>query len=340
MTTALARRPIASATPTVDKYEQDLLAAAERIRQGRYPYPPLAEIAEAINEIKRALAVRLPVSEVQRQIGRLVLEFPQADQSSPEAAAVYLAALVEEASGYPPAAVAKACRTIRRTLKFRPSVAELVEACEAEMERPRQLLYEARQLEREATRRAAEQAERDQRAAEHLAERRRIRAALVERFGDVVPEWFQIKHAWTGRLGIPENTKSRMQMIGIEARSMGGDAVAFVQLRRASLFGLAREINRVSPRRLREAAVLDVAQLLADGDDLAARRIVAAADTEAESPAGERSPRWSDILYTMSRALNANCARRAAVAEGLIIDLDTTPREGEIPGFLKREVTT
>ena len=308
MTVALAIRPAPSPTATAEKLEHALSMAADGVTLRAFP--PIAEIEQARVELVRAIEARPTPAQVRQNIGRLVLAYPQHLRAeSPE---VFIAALESEAAGYPLDVLALACRNILRTSRFVPSVAELVEQCEAVQEKRRRLLLGAQRLKREAERHLAERQEREQREAERAAYHRKVDAAMAARWGDAVPEWWSLERAWRGAVECGAHGRPLA-----EQWAAGGDGPSWIYCRRAALYALAREMETATlpgRHRLLPADLLALASHLARDEDAAAVALVES-PTPPPSPEDAEPPSRVVIVVLMKRALSAT--REAAQREGL-----------------------
>lgn len=156
--------------------------------------PSVAEEAELRQEL--AIATEpVPIDDLQRAIQMMVAAYPQ---KGPDDARGYVLAVAENLAEYPNDVVVRACKQAVRTVKFLPSVAELVEIAE-ELVRPRRnALRNLPLVARERARREKEEQERRQREAERavwLAEEERVRKRFYAAFeGDDARAW----RAWHG----------------------------------------------------------------------------------------------------------------------------------------------
>lgn len=314
MSTALAQGalPTALAMPAVDRIEGALLLAAERSAVAKFP--TLAQIEEARGELVRAIETRPPLADVRKAVARLMMEFPQSDKSDASSAAVYVAALTEEAATFPADVLAAACRHLRRTLKFRPSVAELVEACDAGMERRRRLLRGADALKAMAQTHERDRAERSRIEAERAAYHRKVDAAMVERWGSAVPEWWSLDRAWRGA----SECRATGRLLA-EAWAAAGDGPSWVYLRRAALYALARDMETATfpgRRRLVPADLAALAGHLCRDEDAAALALIEA-PASAPGPEDTAPPSRLVIGCLMRRVLSFSATVQAARTEGL-----------------------
>lgn len=323
MTVAIrtTERDVASPAPTADRIQGLLRAAAD----GIFPVtcPPVADIERAQKEIEAEITNTCTASFAAREIGKLVMAFPQKSAEA-EKLKVYVATLVEAALEYPEDIVLAAKRTIIRKAKFLPAPAEFYEAADEAMAPRRTMLHGAGRLLAEALARQRKREEDERRALERLADIRRLDDAIEARFGSLVPHWCSVQKAWAAI----QRCNARLGLL-IEARAGAGHPVAFVQIRRAALLGFALELERRAfeePGRMYAIEVLEVARTLLAGQDREAERQVLAV-LDSTKPDGDRGDfaSWGEINATMGRCLAYACAHRAALAEGLIVDVDTTP---------------
>ena len=134
------------------------------IEAARAPLSPnapllLPEILAQIRaELEAALAGCTPEPAAGRIAFTLNAAYPQRDQRSAPEVKAYVMALTDELQRFPQDVAEEAARTVRRTVEFRPSVAELVKAAEAIMGRRRLLLIGVDRMERAHAARAAQEA--------------------------------------------------------------------------------------------------------------------------------------------------------------------------------------
>lgn len=313
MSTALAPRRVAPvATPSVlENLEPVFLLAADRCTMRTFP--PLSQIEQARVELVRAIEARPPAAEVRKNIARLVLAYPQHLRAeSPE---IFIAALESEAGGYPPDVLALACRSLLRTCKFVPSVAELVEACEQAMEPRRRLLRGADTLKAHAQAHERDRIERERVEAQRVAFRETALAGIRQHFGDAVPSWLTIERSYRGSVECGASGR-----ILAEQEAAGGDGGAFVHVRRAALYGLALGLEH-SPlpgyRRLLPADLLALASHLCRDEDKVAAELIEATSPASPREEGGEPPSRLVINAVMKRALTLSATNRGARAEGL-----------------------
>jgi hypothetical protein len=319
-----ATAPIA--TPTADRLATVFLNAAEH-RVYPLTVPAAQDIEAARNELVRAAEARPTPAEVRSLIGRLVLSYPQ--QAQPQEPAVYIGALEAEASAYPPDVLAAACRDVLRSCRFLPTVAELVAACEARVATRQAMLRGIELVDRQRKAEEERRLDNERRLAERIAYQQQIERTLGHVYGDRLPDWLTIERAWAGA--------SKVGGISLaERKACDGDGAAFVQLRRACLFGLACEREQPPfPRptdwpKWSRADVADLAEHLARGDDAAAAAMVEPGYRLQSRPEGASLPGWPIIRATMARALAPESVRRAAIAEGLQVQQMTGATREEI----------
>lgn len=311
MSTALATRGAPVATPSALENLEPVLSMAAEGSTLR-TFPPLALIEQARGELVRAIEARPTLAQVRQNIGKLVLAYPQ--QSRTESPATYIAAMESEAAGYPLDVLAQACRALLRSCKFVPTVCELVEACEAIQEKRRRLLLGAERLKREAERHLAERQERERHEAERVAYRQKIEAAMIERFGDRVPEWFTVARAWRGAL----DCKATGRPLA-EQEAADGDGAAWVYCKRAALYGFALELEHATlpgRRRLLPVDLMAIASHLVRDEDAAAVAVIESTEP-ASRPEGAEPPSRLVIGNIMRQALSFSATQAAARAEGL-----------------------
>lgn len=311
MSTALATRGAPVATPSALENLEPVLSMAAEGSTLR-TFPPLALIEEARGELVRAIEARPTLAQVRQNIGRLVLSYPQ--QSRTESPATYIAAMESEAAGYPLDVLAQACRALLRSCKFVPTVCELVETCEGLMEKRRLLLLGAERLKREAERRLAEREADEKREAERVAYRQKIEAAIIERWGDLVPEWFSVARAWKGALDCKASGRYLT-----EQEAAAGDGAAWVFCRRAALYGLALEMEHATlpgRRRLMPADLMALAVHLCRHEDAAALALIEA-PTPPPGQEGAEPPSRLVVGNVMRQALSFLSTVTASKQEGL-----------------------
>lgn len=145
---------------------------------------------EAHDDIRRDVALLLEPAEPKTLVAfatALLMAYPQ---QAREDMAFWIAGCAEDLAEYPPAVVVEAMRGLRKTKKFVPAIAEIREACEAELvvaKAPLRVLNahkrEHENRVREAARQRDIQARRDARAAD-----------LVKLFGPGAPTPEEVDH--------------------------------------------------------------------------------------------------------------------------------------------------
>jgi hypothetical protein len=142
--TALPARMIQASPPALSdlvlEYRGALLHSRVEDRPtSRRGLVPRAVLPAVIRDLQLALR---PASEneLRMAVARLTTSYPTARPPSPEG---YILALLEELSGYPADVVIAAVREVRRTVKFLPAVAEVVEAAEKHVRDRRRMLFAA-----------------------------------------------------------------------------------------------------------------------------------------------------------------------------------------------------
>jgi hypothetical protein len=145
--TALPARMIQASPPALSdlvlEYRGALLHSRVEDRPtSRRGLVPRAVLPAVIRDLQLALR---PASEneLRMAVARLTTSYPTARPPSPEG---YILALLEELSGYPADVVIAAVREVRRTVKFLPAVAEVVEAAEKHVRDRRRMLFAARAM--------------------------------------------------------------------------------------------------------------------------------------------------------------------------------------------------
>lgn len=174
MSNALTTRPAAvvadtGPTPTADQHAGTLLEFISRPADSFRAMLDARTLAMIVDEVCVALAT--PPSqerEARAEVMTLIGSFPR----RPDEPAIYCAAMAKEAERWPADVIREARRTIVRTLRFLPTVAELAEACTAIQARRRMLLIAAERMERERQRREEEEQRRARIEAQQQARRR------------------------------------------------------------------------------------------------------------------------------------------------------------------------
>ncbi|WP_434615434.1 hypothetical protein [Azospirillum sp. B2RO_4] len=155
-------------TPTAEQHADTLLEFVSRPADSFRGLLDAHTLAIIADEVQAVLATPpAEEREARTEIAVMIGSFPR----QPDNLAVYIAAAAKEASRWPADVVREARRTIVRTLKFLPSVAELAGACESIQGRRRLLLIAAERMERERQRREAEEQRRARVEAQQQARR-------------------------------------------------------------------------------------------------------------------------------------------------------------------------
>ncbi|PWC53610.1 hypothetical protein [Azospirillum sp. TSO22-1] len=139
-------------------HEPVLLEAARAPLAPNAPLLPLETLAQVRAELEVALTGYTPEPQAGRIAFTLNAAYPQRDQRSAPEVKAYVVALTDELARFPADVAEESARTVRRTVEFRPSVAELVKAAEAIMARRRLLLIGVDRMERAHTARATREA--------------------------------------------------------------------------------------------------------------------------------------------------------------------------------------
>lgn len=140
----------AQTLPLTTRHAETLLRALD---QGAIVALDGATLAAIRQELETALrAPPTPEPEAQRIAFALNAAYPQRDQRSAPEVQAYLAGLADELQRFPRDVAAEAARTVRRSVEFRPSIAEVVKAAEAIQGRRRVLLIGVDRMERERRR--------------------------------------------------------------------------------------------------------------------------------------------------------------------------------------------
>ncbi len=176
MSNAIATRPFAAVaeagrTPTADRHADALLEFISRPADSFRAMLDARTLAVIVDEVRAVLAT-CPAQEreAQAEVMTLIGSFPR----QPDNPAIYCAAMAKEAERWPADVIREARRTIVRSLRFLPTVAELAEACAVIQGRRRMLLIAAERMERERQRREAEEQRRARVEAQQQARRRAI----------------------------------------------------------------------------------------------------------------------------------------------------------------------
>lgn len=156
-------------TPTAEQHADTLLEFVSRPADSFRNVLDAATLALVIDEVQAVLATP-PAGEreARAEIMTMIGSFPR----QPDHPEIYCGAMAKEASRWPADVIREARRTIVRTLRFLPTVAELAEACAAIQGRRRMLLIAAERMERERQRREAEEQRRARIEAQQQARRR------------------------------------------------------------------------------------------------------------------------------------------------------------------------
>lgn len=285
---------IGPASPLIDR------GALEAIR---------AELAPAVAD------GRATPEEIGPHVARLNAAFPQRDARADDELRAYFEGMAEALTAFPPDIVRAGCATLRRTATFRPTVAEVVQACEAILARRRSLLIAVQRQEREHQRRAAEDARR-QREEEARAEwERRLDARLAERFGEQAPPagcWREAHAAIAWTLSPKDRDAWTRAVLALEPWA----AVAY---RRAVLIGRVRALAGAQPPRIARN-VAGALRLLEAGDEAAAAALIDAAETDPGiPPAGETAPvDWLAFRSAVARALDRAPCETAAIPAAML----------------------
>lgn len=173
MSKAIAIRPAAAVaetgrTSTTDQHADALLEFISRPAESFRSLLDARTLAIVVDEVRAVLATPpAQEREARAEVMTLIGSFPR----RPDEPAIYCAAMAKEAERWPADVVREARRTIVRTLRFLPTVAELAEACAAIQGRRRTLLIAAERMERERQRREAEEQRRARAESQQQARR-------------------------------------------------------------------------------------------------------------------------------------------------------------------------
>lgn len=176
MSNAIAIRPSAAVaetgrTPTADRHADELLEFISRPADSFRGLLDARTLALVVDEVSAVLATPLAEErEARAEIMTMIGSYPR----QPDNPEIYCGALAKEASRWPADVIREARRTIVRTIRFLPSVAELAGACESIQARRRMLLIAAERMERERQRREEEEQRRARVEAQQQARRRAI----------------------------------------------------------------------------------------------------------------------------------------------------------------------
>lgn len=152
--------------PTAEQHADTLLEFISRPAESFRGLLDARTLAVIVDEVRAVLATPAAQErEARAEVMTLVGSFPR----RPDEPAIYCAAMAKEAERWSADVVREARRTIVRTLRFLPTVAELAEACAAIQGRRRMLLIAAERMERERQRREAEDQRRVMLEAQWLA---------------------------------------------------------------------------------------------------------------------------------------------------------------------------
>jgi hypothetical protein len=134
-------------------------------------------------EVEQFLALRTPEAEAIAYATKLAASYPQQGQDL-SVAKVWLRAVAKAMQDFPPAEVRAAAKAVIESAKFRPSVAEVLAACQAQMGRYHAALADLRRMEiREPKPAPKREPLTDQQRAEMEAYMARIRQAATKPHG-------------------------------------------------------------------------------------------------------------------------------------------------------------
>jgi hypothetical protein len=235
---------------------------------------------------------------------KLAMSYPQLPSDDRVAVKTYLGAIATALGGYPEAIAAEAASTVLSQNKFRPSVAELIEAAEAVKSRlTNGAAHGLLKMQAEAEKRAEAAARKKRHEAEYRQRCAETDAAVVAALGSdgVRP----------GDLMAASRCLGFRQAQHLTNAARAGEKWAALVIRAGAL--LSRIHVAACDRRATYAEALAVAEALAEGRLDAAAEIVAAADARPVDPVSgvidpNRDPRtrpvpWTKILETASPAL-------------------------------------
>jgi hypothetical protein len=153
----------------------------------RYDSPP-AVIDRAARELESALSLRPDRSFLQSMVSRLGAAYPPRSTESDADLRLWVGLIAEELNRMPPWAIAEALPELWRSMRWRPSVADVVTAVREAASAATDKLGRLRLIEREQAERAEREAERRRRQEEDrkwLADRE---TAFVAQFSDIGAE--------------------------------------------------------------------------------------------------------------------------------------------------------
>lgn len=213
----------AVSTPVMDEYSQ-LLEVPPNLPRSEYGLPDLGGVELAPSDKLEAMALEIlktleppPRAFISACGAVLANSFPQRPADGFE---TYARGLVDELERerLPAAAIVEGMRELRRTQKFLPAIAEVIDACNGHVAALRRPLMLIKQQEREHQRRDAE-AERERKK---RAERAAFAHRLVEHYGHDAPTPDDVDAAWTmlWRWNFGQASSSSLDVLGRWRRAL------------------------------------------------------------------------------------------------------------------------
>lgn len=255
--------------PTAEQHADTLLEFVSRPADSFRGVLDAATLALIVDEVQAVLAMP-PAGEREARAEAMTLigSFPR----QPDNPGIYSAVLAKEASRWPADVVREARRTIVRTLKFLPSVAELAGACESIQGRRRLLLIAAERMERERQRREAEEQRRAAAEAQRQAQRIAHHTALVNQFGGLAIDAGDFDDAVTAYRHAPPGLPGMVSLSDWLRAHDDAQAWAVALGRRAAVIGYALRLQRAGVVGLDFAT--SIAAMAAKGEAEQARRML------------------------------------------------------------------
>ncbi|MGA1858808.1 hypothetical protein VH569_22695 [Azospirillum sp. 11R-A] len=311
MSNAIAIRPVSAVaefgrTPTAEQHADTLLEFVSRPADSFRGLLDAATLALVVDEVQAVLATP-PAGEreARAEIMTMIGSFPR----QPDNPEIYCGAMAKEASRWPADVIREARRTIVRTLKFLPSVAELAGACESIQGRRRLLLIAAERMERERQRRETEERRRATAEAQRQAQRIAHHTALRNQFGELAIDAGDFDDAVAAYRHAPVSHPGIVSLADWLRAHDSAQAWAVALGRRAAVIGYALRLQRAGVVGLDFATA--IAAMAAKGEAEEARRMLDRA--EAGDPPGIGHPTADAVA--LRRQIGAALDRSACEAE-------------------------
>lgn len=242
------------------------------------PLLPVSVLAQVRTELTNLPSATASEPEAARIAFTLSAAYPQKDSRTEQEAKAYLMALTDELMRFPLDVAREAALIVRRTVAFRPTPAEVVNAAEAIQARRCALLIAVERMEREHRRRVDAETLKGSHQAALQGDVDALHANLRHRFGDLAISARDFPHAqsgmqYAGNLHGDFQCRSAVEWLTAYRAT---EAWAVIAARRAAIFGRALRLYRTDVFRLGHLCA--VGQALAQNDEEGAAHVVEQAE--------------------------------------------------------------